>query len=43
MTLDYDPGLYIVLRLIYSIGQADLPELDFGLARYTWYDTFAVV
>ena len=37
MTLDYDPGLYIVLRLIYDIGLTDLPELNYGIARYTWY------
>ena len=34
---DGDTGLFIMLRLIYDIGRADLPELIYGIARYTWY------
>ena len=36
MTLDYDTGLFIVLRLIFDIGRSDLPELNYDIVIKRW-------
>ena len=43
MTLDYDPGLFIVLRLIFDIGRTDLPELNYDIASDTCYGVIDVL